>query len=575
MYLLKKCAILSLVLFTFATTHAQVPDDLHITPEINSLLSELDALLAQTSEINNEKTKTIDALRKSYVQASTPETRYQFANELYEQYSAFNSDSAIHYATEARRIANTLKRKDLVDDMSLNLAYVYSATGLLAEAAKELDSVDRNDLSDSMLWKYCDRALFLDTHRDQYMGVIDRKTAYSAVVDSLLQQVLPDLKPDDEHYFWFIGWGHLKDKSQAQEVIPLIKPKVDSSNMNNRSDAMNAWLLSMLSEYTGDYTSKLKYLILSAMADIRASNKEIASLQELAGILYELGDLDRANAYVTYSIACANDYRSRVRIGSLAALQEKTMTAIQQRSQRQDALTRHYLWGLIGILTVLVLALLFIMRQMQLLNRSRAEINLKNKELSAHIEELKATREELKQANGKLSEMYDRVRTDAERLAAVNYEKEEYIANIFAICSNYINKLDDFRKNIYRMIVAHRYDDMRELTKSAELSHSEIKELYATFDKIFLEIYPNFVEDFNSLLRPEERTELKPDGSLTTELRIYAVVRLGINDSVKIARFLHVSPQTVYNTRLRARNKAAGPKEGFADAVKSLGKPKF
>ncbi len=575
MYLLRRCSFILTILLAVHLAHAQENEELHITPEINKLLLELDSLLSRTEDINHEKIARIDDLRRSYSRTSEPDKRYWLAAELYEQYSAFDSDSAMHYAGEAREIARQLNRKDLVDDMSLNLAYVYSATGLLSEAARELDSVDRTKLSGSMAWKYCDRALFLDTHRDQYIGMGERETAYSAVVDSLIQQILPTLTPGDEHYLWFIGWGHLKDKSKAQEVIPLIQPTVDASSFSTRTDAMNAWVLSMLCEYAGDYPSKLKYLILSAMADVRASNKEIASLEEIAGILYNLGELDRANAYATYSIACANDYRSRVRLGSLAKLQEKTMTGIQQRSKRQKAQNDRYLVGLIGILIVLLLALLFIIRQVRLLNRSRAEVHEKNKELSARVEELQATREELKQANDKLTEMYARARTDAARLAAVNYEKEEYIANIFTICSNYINKLDDFRKNIYRMIVARRYDDMRELTKSSELSHSEIKELYATFDKIFLDIYPNFVEDFNSLLRPEERTELKPDGSLTTELRIYAVVRLGINDSVKIARFLHVSPQTVYNTRLKARNKAAGPKEGFADAVKSLGKPRF
>ena len=152
---------------------------------------------------------------------------------------------------------------------------------------------------------------------------------------------------------------------------------------------------------------------------------------------------------------------------------------------------------------------------------------------------------------------------------------ERYIADIFSMCSDYINKIDDFRKKINRMIIAGRLEEVRDITKSTELSTSEIKELYAIFDEIFLKIYPDFVADFNTLLRPEEQIHLRKGELLNTELRIYALVRLGISDSVKIAKFLHCSVQTVYNTRQRVRNKAIIPKERFAETVKSLGKMSY
>ncbi len=125
------------------------------------------------------------------------------------------------------------------------------------------------------------------------------------------------------------------------------------------------------------------------------------------------------------------------------------------------------------------------------------------------------------------------------------------------------------------MIVAKRFDDVRELTKTPELPHGEVKELYNNFDRIFLKVYPGFVDDFNALLRPEERIKLKKGELLNTELRIYALVRLGINDSVRISKFLHCSVQTVYNTRQRTRNKSDIPKDKFAETVQTLGKPSF
>ena len=120
--------------------------------------------------------------------------------------------------------------------------------------------------------------------------------------------------------------------------------------------------------------------------------------------------------------------------------------------------------------------------------------------------------------------------------------------------------------------MAGKLPELREMTKNPELSHTELKELYANFDRIFLQIYPDFVKDFNTLLKPDEQIVLKRGEILNTELRIYALVRLGLNDSVKISRFLHCSVQTVYNTRQRIRNKAIIPKEDFAAAVQSLGR---
>ena len=152
--------------------------------------------------------------------------------------------------------------------------------------------------------------------------------------------------------------------------------------------------------------------------------------------------------------------------------------------------------------------------------------------------------------------------------------KEEYIGYVFSICSNYINKLDEYRKNINRKIKTNQIDEVKAMTDRPTMAQKELKEFYKNFDAIFLHVYPSFVSDFNELLLPEERIVLKEGELLNTELRIYALVRLGINDSVKIAEFLHCSPQTVYNNRLKVRNKAIVPKEQFAETVRLLGKMK-
>lgn len=260
----------------------------------------------------------------------------------------------------------------------------------------------------------------------------------------------------------------------------------------------------------------------------------------------------------------------------------RATTAYQRENDEQDKNLHFFFISLIVIVVLLLGTLFFSYIQNRKLRYNKSALDDANKKLSLQIEEQKSLQsmlgeanEKLVEANGKLKDMYSSARQGTIELSENNYIKEKYIADIFAICSNYINKLDEFRRDIYRMLIARRYDELKEMTKNPELSAPEIKELYRNFDKIFLGIYPDFVSDFNTLLRPEEQIVLKKGEQLNTELRIYALVRLGLNDSTKIAQFLHCSVRTVYNTRQRIRNKAIGGKDKFADRVKSLGKTAY
>lgn len=545
------------------------------SPEIRGLLTMLDSLLVRTPEFIKEKEERISKLRRDYASASDVERRYWMASALYDEYCAYDSDSAMYYVDLAQQYARQMGRRDLIDEMELNRSYVCSATGLLDEANESLRKINTDSLPPTLALKYCDRVLFLSTHRDQYIGVERGTEMYSKMVDSLLQVTSRHIKPDNPNYCWLMGWSNLNTKENARKAIPIVAKIVNSTDYNTRGNAMDAWVLSKLYERVGDEENRLKYLLLSAMADVRASNKEIASLEEVTGLLLERGDLEHANSYINYCIAYANDYKSRVRLGQLAKLQEKTLSAIHERIEHQADVNRIYLMVLAVFLVILVFAIFYIMRQNRLLRNSRATLNDANVELSRRVDELQAIREELNETNVKLSDMYETARESARQLSEVNEAKEAYIANIFTICSNYITKQEEFRSNLHRLLKDRKFEEAVRIVKSPELSYGEIKELYANFDKVFLQIYPDFVDDFNTLLRPEDRIELKNPEKLTTELRIYALVRLGLNDSVKISKFLHCSVQTVYNTRQRTRNKAAVAKEEFADRVRALGKPSF
>ena len=220
----------------------------------------------------------------------------------------------------------------------------------------------------------------------------------------------------------------------------------------------------------------------------------------------------------------------------------------------------------------LFLAIFYIWRKLRQLASSRSELRVMNEKLNHHIGNLSEAQKLLKEANDKLQALNGELTDVNAQLRESNYVKEEYIGYVFSICSNYISKLDSYRINISRKLKANQIDEVKAMTDRPTMAQSELKEFYKNFDAIFLHVYPDFVRDFNALLQPDERIRLKEGELLNTELRIYALVRLGINDSVKIAKFLHCSPQTVYNNRLKVRNKAIVPKEEFAERVRLLGK---
>lgn len=539
------------------------------------LLDSLDSSLGKSAAYTAEKERRISSLRRRLSQTPNPEQRFWICRNLVDEYSSYNSDSALHYIDASTAVARQAGRREWVDEMNLNRAYIYAATGLLSEAESALNEVDPRQMTPALATEYYNRLLFVLTHKDQYLGKNSLTRPYSERAKAMLDSVSRLMQPSDPQYIWFLAWRSMTDPAKTREAIPVVEKALESSTYSTREEAMNAWILSRLYELTGNSDMMMRYLILSAIADVRTSNKEIASLEEISNRLYQSNDLERANDYISHCLQLANDYKSRVRVGRLADLQYHITKAYSQRNDRQRRKLNVYFIIALVFAAGLAVAMLFLYKQNRRIHRSKTELDRSNAQLNSKVEELSQTRRQLKEANDRLEILYRNVRDEAGELAAGNDAKERYIADIFAICSDYISKLDEFRRNIYRKIVAHNFDEVKELTKSHELSHGEIKELYQNFDSIFLKVYPNFVDDFNTLLRPDERVAMKKPGVLTTELRIYALVRLGINDSVKIARFLHCSTQSVYNARMKMRNKSDISKEQFAEAVRRLGKPAF
>lgn len=334
---------------------------------------------------------------------------------------------------------------------------------------------------------------------------------------------------------------------------------------------MNAYVLSRLYEKQDDTDNRIRYLAISAICDVMTANKDIASLQELGRLMLNRGDIDRASSYVSFCQRQAQDYHNRVRAFTLANLEKQIREEYGKRDSSQRLTMHLYLWILGALLLLMVAGIIVIIMKNRKLNDSRIRLSNLNKEMEGNIAELTSLREAQYDANTKLQEMNVELLNVNRQLRDSNIIKEEYVGQMFYICSDYINKLEAFRKDVSRKLKVGHLDALKDLVESSSMVQNELKEFYRSFDTIFLNLFPDFVANFNKLLRPDEQIVLSEGELLNTPLRIYALVRLGITDSVKIAALLHCSSQTVYNNRLRIRNKAIIPKDKFAETVRNLG----
>ena len=201
---------------------------------------------------------------------------------------------------------------------------------------------------------------------------------------------------------------------------------------------------------------------------------------------------------------------------------------------------------------------------------SNDELASANNLLATQKDELAAQKDELATLNTQLSAVNSQLSVVNSQLTESNRVKEEYIGRFMSLCGQYIDKLDNYRKMVNKKIKNKQLDELFQISKSTELKEKELEELYENFDMVFLHLFPNFIDDFNALLQPELRVRPKEKNRLTTDLRIFALIRLGFEDSSKIAEFLHYSVNTIYNYRARIKNGALGNREQFENMVKTL-----
>jgi len=308
--------------------------------------------------------------------------------------------------------------------------------------------------------------------------------------------------------------------------------------------------------HTNEREKEKQWLIESAINDLESATKEYISLRSLAFMLYEDGDIERAYKYIKQSLEDALFCNARLRTYEISQMLPIIDKAYQHQSEKRQNQLKFSLISISTLTLFLLIAVFFIYQQMRKLSIARSDLCAANHKLNGLNNELLETNKLLTQSNITLKE--------------ANLIKEEYIGRYMDQCSVYIDKLDEYRRLLNKTATAGKVDDLIRTIKSTQFIDDELKEFYNNFDSSFLQLFPSFVTEFNALLVQSETIQLKKNELLNTELRIFALIRLGITDSVKIAHFLRYSLSTIYNYRTKMRNKSSVPRDDFEAYVMNI-----
>lgn len=527
---------------------------------LDSLYRVLDTAIDSAAIYQQQKLNDIYAIEKQYAAARNDQERYQFAQSLYREYIAFINDSALHYIQVCMACAERMGRKDLQMQSELALAYQLADTGFYSEAEIHLKAISQEPLTDDLKITYLTGLNHLYGEMGYYSHDQKLREAFftksDAIRDSLLQML-----PKDSYSYNSLKSIELNNQRKTAEALKYSDQWMKLVQPGTREYATMSFYRSEIYRNQGDLEMERYWLIMSALTDIRQAIMDQAALWSLANSLMdEEGNLDRAYKYMDFSWECISYFSTHMRSWLVSPILTRINDKYKESLHQANT---NLIWTIaaISLLVVgLVLLLLYVSRKRRQLALIRNELSARNNDLS--------------EANQLLSEINEQLRQAIIHLNDSNRVKDEYIAKFLSLCSNYIDKLDNYRIKINRKLKAGQQSDVLRMTDSDQLKEDELKELFDHFDTIFLRLFPTFVEDFNALLKPGEAIIPPEKHHLNTDLRIFALIRLGIEESSKIAEFLRYSPNSIYAYRARIKSKAVGNRDDFEKLVKEIGMKK-
>lgn len=506
-------------------------------------LVRLNELLGDKAEFVAQKEASIVRLKKRLAANpnATAESRFWIVNQLYNEYRSFIYDSAFTYSSRLIDLAYELNRPDLIGYAKTQLGFTTLSAGMFKETFDTLNTVKISQLTDSTKLEYYSlmaRVLYdlSDFNRDAYYS-----RRYVSMADKYIEFATSMSEPKSYTFLYLNGLHNLRTERTDEAIKYLNKLLADRANLTNHQFAITTSTLSYLHLKLGDTTKAISLLAEACISDIQSAIKETSAMTSLASLLYQQGRVEEAYSYINHSMEDANFYGAKQRKSEVGAILPIIASA---RLNYIDSQRKTLLGYSIGLTILAILTIFFAVSTfMQFRNLRKKDKVIQDKN------------EHLTESNSKLSE--------------ANKIKEEYLGYYFNINSDYIEKIEKFKRSVDQKLIQKKYDDIRFVMSKIDLK-KEREDLYQSFDKVFLKLFPDFVETFNSHFEDGDKIILEKEQLLNTELRIFALIRMGVSDSDKLAKILGYSVNTIYAYKNRVKSKSILPNDEFERRIMEI-----
>lgn len=523
----------------------------------HKLFAELDEAISQRPQFLQQKEKQIADIKAKIAKEHQPLSLLRLYKQIADQYYVYQYDSAMCYVRKGLALAEQTGNQQYITLNTITLAELLTLTGLYNEANNKLDSLPEPASDHSECIRYRLARFTLYNNWADYCGDDIYKPKYQAKSKQYLQSVYSLLKGTEPNYDFLMGEYHAYITEDKKASLSFYINALNNAQKNSRSYAMAAFAIANNYSASGNYEKYVDYLVKSAISDVTSTIKENLSLQYLASYLYEHDreELERAERYIKASVEDAYFYNNRLRLLEIAKVMPRITETYQATIKSQNQRMKYLTIGILALLAAILINLYFIFK--------------KNKQLHSQQKEISENNDYLRNMTKQLGEMNDKLSEANKGLSDTNHHREALVKIFINLCTKYIDRMKNYQKLVKRKIKANQTSELLSTLSSTRISEEDAQLFLGNFDKAFLNLYPNFVDELNTLLQPDTQLKLSMPNSLSPELRIYALIRLGVKDSSEIANLLFYSPQTIYNYRSALKNKALN-KDTFDNDVLQL-----
>ena len=534
-----------------------LPTTLSAGSKTQQLRQKLDNLLEQRNALIDNKNKDINRLKKNLTTSENTLKRLQTYDQLFEEYYVFQFDSAMTYLNKGIKLAKETQNTYYYNSNTISKAELLSIGGLYNEAIHEIEQVDTTVLDKAQHFEYYFSLFRIHTYWADFCNDKTYTPTHRLKAQEYLKKAMPFCDETDKTYEYYLGEYAVFVLNNPQAARAHYIKSIKQLPQNSRFYAMSCFALSGSYGNEGNTEKQEEFLLLSSIADIENCTMENFALQNLAMYIFEHNkdELDLAQQYIQTALEDAHFYNNRLRIIEISSKLPVIVSSYQQTLNQRNKVQMTAIIVISLLLLFLLSAVFYIVKQTKRLSLQQQELQKNNNQLS----ELNRQQKELNTQLHGLNALLVDTNSKRERLAKLYID----------LCAKYIARLKKQQTLVKRKIKANQTTELLSQLSSERLSEEDAATFLSRFDKAFLDLYPDFTEELNSLLLPEGQIQNKNTDELTTEQRIMALIRLGVKESAEIADLLFYSPQTIYNYRSVLKGKAIN-KETFEEEVMKL-----